>query len=73
MKNVEHFPGIESIENRRVWKYLRQMKNSRKLKIEKVDRNVTATLKILGSVPGSLNIFAQVPTKEFLKTVQFLA
>ena len=45
------------------------MKNSRKLKIEKVDRNVTATLKILGSVPGSLNIFAQVPTKEFLKTV----
>lgn len=49
------------------------MKNkSKKLKVEKVDGNVTALLKISGSIPGSLSIFAQVPPEEWLKNYVFL-
>lgn len=74
MEKVEHSPGIESTENKRVQKYLRQMRNnSIKLKVEKVDETVTAMLKILGSIPGSFNILAQYSQKNFEKTVYFLA
>lgn len=58
MKNVKYVPNTERMDRRRGWKYLRQMaKNSKKLKVGKVDE----TIKFCGSISGSLNIFAQLP------------
>ena len=72
MKNVKQFSGIKSAQNWRVWKYWYIKSKSKKLKVEKVDENVTALLKISGSIPGSLSIFAQVSPEEWLKNYAFL-
>lgn len=72
MKNVNQFSGIKSAQNSRVWKYWYIKSKSKKLKVEKVDENVTALLKISGSIPGSLSIFAQVSPEEWLKNYAFL-
>lgn len=48
MKNVKYVPNTERMDRRRGWKYLRQMaKNSKKLKVGKVDETITAMLNVV--------------------------